>query len=599
MRQVGDTNFSIYELERVFIESPKLGHERLQQWKSEDHGEFLRQAIELLESGQSNSFSQIVLKLLRQDSSSLKQLVATADLLSLDDSIRMLRVTSKNDTGYQNNLVSNVKAEIDHYGAWIAKQELTRVLEILSKAVDAEHLEGILTLLSEHPDPRLRSKVAMLAGSILRQQPKCVALLRDADPRVRANAIASLWGRRDPESIQAFKEASLDNYHRVIANGLYGLYQAGEISAVRGILKLIRDADPDRQLAGSWLVGQTADPRFSTVIDEYLSVKTGRVKLALLNASRKMKKRILDVQEMPVLGMELVCFDRLEKGRVRASIRLLRPDGSPFALNEVLATHIILKDGDLHIDQFHFEARGSAELTHTVFLLPQRMSASQAFFDRMEAGMEMAISKKREADYWSIQKYNTYPSGAQPEPTLIAFSIDAGSLVKDQLRDMEGASASLADGLDLAIHSFPASSIRRHLVLVLDPDLCKAFEVPQAWAEDLEKQNVVLYIVCCGELSEKTAQPLWQLCSARRGVYLEAKDESKMPEALARLAGALPGYFYLTYLLGRSLPNPDPLQRVTIEALPPEGYGRIVILENGEIAAEEGPGLADAGQAEG
>jgi len=593
MGYVAETSFSIQELERVFAESPKLGHEQLQLWRSEHHADFLRQAIELLESGQGNSFSQIVLKLLRQDSSSLKQLVATADVLSLDDSIRMLRVASKNDAGYQNHLVSNVKAEIDHAGGWIAKQELTRVLEILAKTVDAEHLDGILTLLSEHPDPRLRSKVAMLAGSLLRQQPKCVALLKDADPRVRANAIASLWGRRDTESIQTFKEASLDAYHRVIANGLYGLYQAGEISSVRGILKLVRDADLDRQLAGSWLIGQTADPRFLAVVEEYLTVKTGRVKLALLNASRKIKKRLSDLKEKPDLGMELVCFDRLEKGRVRASILLCRADGSSFASNELVATQVILKDGDLRVDQFHFEARGSKEATHSVFLIPQRSSAAKSFHGQMEQGMELAISKKRAFDYWSIQKYNTQTSSAQAEPTLIDFSVNAGSLVKDQLKDLDGASASLAEGVELAISSFPASSGRRHLVLVLDPDLGNDFEVPAHWPSLLEKQSVVLYVVCCGELSEGTAQSLWQLCSARRGAYLESKVESRMPAALGRLASALPGYFYLTYLLGRSLPNPDPLQRVTIEVLPPDGYGRMMIQENGELVADEGPGLAD------
>ncbi|MCX6609952.1 MAG: HEAT repeat domain-containing protein [Acidobacteria bacterium] len=599
MGHVADTSFSIQELERVFAESPKLGHEQLQQWKAEHHADFLRQAIELLESGQGNSFSQIVLKLLRQDSSSLKQLVATADLLSLDDSIRMLRVASKNDAGYQNHLVTNVKSEIDTAGAWVAKQELTRVLEILSKAVDAEHLEGILALLSEHPDPRLRSKVAMLAGSLLRHQPKCVALLKDADPRVRANAVASLWGRRDTESIQTFKEASLDSHHRVIANGLFGLYQAGEISSVRGILKLVRDADLDRQLAGGWLIGQTADPRFLAVVEEYLTVKTGRVKLGLLNASRKIKKRLSDLKSKPALGVELVCFDRLEKGRVRASLMLRRADGSAFELNELMATQVVLRDGDLRVDQFHFEARGSKEASHTVFLIPQKSDAAKSFHGQMEQGMEMAIARKRPSDYWSIQKYNTRTSTAQAEPTLIDFSVNAESLIKDQLKDLDGASASLAEGLELAIGSFPASSGRKHLVLVLDPDLGNEFEVPPHWPALFEKQGVVLYVVCCGELSEATAQSLWQLCSARRGAYLELKVESKVPAALGQLASALPGCFYLTYLLGRSLPNPDPLQRVTIEVLPPDGYGRIVIQENGELVVDDPTGSSDSLNTEG
>ncbi len=590
---MADTSFSIQELEKVFAESPRLGHEQLQHWKNEEHAEFLRQAIDLLESGQGNSFSQIVLKLLRQDASSLKQLVATADLLSLEDSIRMLRVASKNDAGYQNHLVSNVKSEIDHSRAWIAKQELTRVLEILSKAVDAEHLEGILSLLSENPDPRLRSKVAMLAGSLLRHQPKCAALLKDSDPRVRANAIASLWGRRDSESIQIFKEASLDSNHRVIANGVYGLYQAGEISSVRGILKLVRDADLDRQLAGGWLIGQTADPRFSDVVDEYLLVKSGRVKLGLLNAFRKIKIRLKDLKAKPALGMELVCFDRLEKGRVRASLLLRRADGSPLAPSDLMATQVILKDGDLRVDQFHFEARGGLEAAHSVFLIPQRSTAAKSFQTQMERGMEMAISKKRSFDYWSIQKYNTQASSALAEPTLIDFSMNAESLLRDQLKDLDGASASLAEGIELAISSFPASSDRRHLVLVLDPDLGTEVQVPEHWPSLLEKQGVVLYVICCGELSDDSAQSLWKLCSARRGAYLESKVEANIPDALGRLASALPGYFYLTYLLGRSLPNPDPLQRVTIEVLPSEGYGRMVIQQNGEIVADEGPGLAD------
>lgn len=132
----------------------------------------------------------------------------------------------------------------------------------------------------------------------------------------------SLWGRRDADAIHLLKIVAKDLHHRIVANALYGLYLAGEPCAIRGVLKLFREVEVPRQLAGIWLLGQTGDPRFLQLLHENLSLKTGRIKFALLNAGRKIKRNFEELRSCPKLQFQMVAFERSSRGRVRCSFLL-------------------------------------------------------------------------------------------------------------------------------------------------------------------------------------------------------------------------------------------------------------------------------------
>ena len=58
-------------------------------------------------------------------------------------------------------------------------------------------------------------KVARMAGRLLRNLRWLEMRLSDPDPRVRANAVESLWGVNSPEARSLFLTAARDPHHRV------------------------------------------------------------------------------------------------------------------------------------------------------------------------------------------------------------------------------------------------------------------------------------------------------------------------------------------------------------------------------------------------
>lgn len=586
MVKVAVANFSIAELEKVFIENPKLAHEQLRLWKETERGEFLRQAIAFLEAATTNSYSQVLTQLCREDSRDLQQLKFTADILSLEEAARLLRVAGKNDPSYQMNLISSVRTALEKAATGAPNPDLARMLDILSKSMDPEKLATMLSSMIEHPDERLRSKVALLCGPLGRGYAKRIELLKDQDPRVRANAVEALWGRKDPESLQLLREACNDPHHRVAANAFYGLYLGGDVAAIRGILKLARETDLPRQLAGIWLLGQTGDPRFLPIIQENLTVKTGRTKFSLLNAGRKIKKRMDDLRMKPQLEPEILHFERAEKGRVRCVFQLRQANGTLLRPDELIGTQVLVQDNDLKVDQYLFEARGGEANMHTAFYVPLRTGVDNAFAKSLVSAMEKAIGAKRAADFWAVAKYKLQAGGI--EPFRANYVGEKSTLESDQLRAVKGAAESFARGIDKLVRTYPSDSVRRHLVAILDPD-CDPGEAPEELLTLLNEHQVTLSIVSCRTLEPAVETGWRQACFGSKGLFIPVASFKDLEGLMGRLTKALVMNFYLTYQLGRAMPVAKGTERTVIEFIPPAGFCHLEIGPDGRLEAGESP----------
>lgn len=585
---MAETSFTISDLESVFLESPQNGREKLLQLKAEHQGEFLRQAIPFLELGVTNSFSQMILQLCREDALDVQHLLFTPDLLSLEEAARLLHISSKNNPRYQIHLISSVKSEIDKAGSGIPNRELTRLLEILAKSVDPELLGGMIAALCKHPDAQIRSKVALMVGSMVCKLGKCSGLLKDIDPRVRANAVEGLWGKRDPESLQLLKDSSLDSHHRVAANGLYGMYLGGDVAAIRGILRLSRETEPVRRLAGIWTIGQTGDPRFQMVVQENLCIQTGRARFSLLNAGRKIKKRMERLRQIAPLRPEVLHFEKLEKGRVRCTFILHRESGVRLKNDELLGTELIVQDGDLNVDQYHFEARGGESPTHVAFLIPMRAGMGSPFASLLACALEEAINKKRAHDHWAILKYGgELAPVAEEEGSAPSFLLLAEPLKTEQLNSVQAEPGNFDQCVERLVQNFPADSGHRQVVLLLDPGLEATWTFPEHWPGLLEQHGIVLHVICCGALEAEALQSWRMLCINRRGIFAAVSNLFELPAVVGRIASALASNFYLSYQLGRTLPNPDPLERLILEFIPAAGYGKITVRGDGGIELED------------
>lgn len=102
--------------------------------------------------------------------------------------------------------------------------------------------------------------------------------LAEVDPRVRANAVESLWGL-DSESIRGvLKHASRDQHHRVAVNALIGLHLTGAADATASLQKMARGSDPLSRAAAAFGMGRILKNEFKPVLEVLLRDTDARVR---------------------------------------------------------------------------------------------------------------------------------------------------------------------------------------------------------------------------------------------------------------------------------------------------------------------------------
>jgi hypothetical protein len=134
-----------------------------------------------------------------------------------------------------------------------------RILSILEQTSAVRRLGPMLVQLLRVPDPAIRSKVALLMG---RGNQAVRWALADRDPRVRANAVESLWGVDSKEARRVLWDMARDPNNRVTGNALLALHKLGEPAAKAALTEMCRHESPRFRTTAAWVMGQTQDAAF-------------------------------------------------------------------------------------------------------------------------------------------------------------------------------------------------------------------------------------------------------------------------------------------------------------------------------------------------
>lgn len=180
----------------------------------------------------------------------------------------------------------------------LTREEETALAEWLRLAAAAAE-----RLLSASCDLRLRASLALAWGRLAKLAGEATAWLEDEDPRVRANAVESLWGRSDEQAVSIFTRKLEDTHQRVAANAAVGLYLAGRAESVLALWKMTRHAHPARRAAAVWAIGRTGDARFLPLLGEMRQMKAASV--TLLRNVVLARERIRQTEELPREAIEL------------------------------------------------------------------------------------------------------------------------------------------------------------------------------------------------------------------------------------------------------------------------------------------------------
>ena len=143
-----------------------------------------------------------------------------------------------------------------------------RALEVLETISVSGRLVPMLAHLTGHPNPRLRAKISKLVGRTVRNSRALEERLNEVDPRVRANAVESLWGEKEPWVSRLLWKATHDVDNRVAGNALFALYDLPDEKVIPHIVNMGEHPKPLFRSTAAWTMGRTGDPQFLPVLDK-------------------------------------------------------------------------------------------------------------------------------------------------------------------------------------------------------------------------------------------------------------------------------------------------------------------------------------------
>ncbi|HZT33239.1 MAG TPA: HEAT repeat domain-containing protein [Bryobacteraceae bacterium] len=233
-------------------------------------------------------------------------------------------------------------------------------------------LNGLfLARLLQHPDAYVRSRAATLLSK-MHPDPKWVSFrLKHPDPRVRANALESLWGSLERGSRAIFLEGLRDPHQRVRGNALLGLYRLGDVGTIASILQMAQAPEESSRGTAAWVMAQTRDLRFleavRRLVEDPSPLVRGRAQISL-QALEDRRRVCAGYRKVP-LAVAAYALDQ---------VRLLRVAliwGAGPNLPSVPATAFALWEDEALVDNYSIGGEPGLEVEHITWQVEYQVPA--------------------------------------------------------------------------------------------------------------------------------------------------------------------------------------------------------------------------------
>ncbi|MEO8597582.1 MAG: HEAT repeat domain-containing protein [Candidatus Solibacter sp.] len=301
-----------------------------------------------------------------------------------------------------------------------------RLMDILCEMADAGRIMPSLMRLMRHPDPNLRSKAVKMIGRGSHSIKWVMGRLSENDARVRANAVESVWGVDTPEARALLHFAASDASNRVAGNALLGLYYLGDSGMLPEIVKLASHESPLFRATAAWVMGETADPRFTEALRRLISESDPTVRKRAFASLAQLKA----ANGVAPVGEVWNVAARALSGESAKGLRRLK---LAVAGNDVRETpkiaplQFLLSEGSQYVTAYKITEKPLPEAMSVVFVIPRsREAAGGAFFE----GVLRCLRWKRSSDLWCVLPYiqsgdGEAPAPRDPEPPIFTASGDA------------------------------------------------------------------------------------------------------------------------------------------------------------------------------
>ena len=400
-----------------------------------------------------------------------------------------------------------------------------------------------LVQLFRSSDPRIRSKVARLVGKYSQYQAFVARRLQENDPRVRANAIESLWGVDTPVARRSLEAAVSDSNHRARINAIYGLYLLGNPSAVRLLIRQAKHVSPSFRVAAAWAMGQTADPRFSGIVKELMSDADESVRrVANLSASR-IEARVTAEREKPACRVRILRARGPDPDWRTVTVLLPREIAA-----SVKPTHFTIEENSQPIFGFEVEHLTARVPLRVGIALPEA-KANSTWVVEAEAALKLSLATAGPKDAFAALRYSSaerktpYAAGA----VRVAYTTRSDILseqmsVQVPVVDLQGAVKELADNL------FSPAEAQRALLLFAEtaPDGSDALRYcpDQPLSAALRSKHIPLHVIA---RADDEGEALKTAATTHGGIFLAADTPQALQQACATIFNSFTERFEIRY----------------------------------------------------
>jgi hypothetical protein len=390
----GDDRAALAWLVEHFDRDPSNSRVLIREMLEADPAGFVPKAVAVLRERPESRGSQYVVTLLVANDLLIAALCEPS--LDREQAVALarcaLRVDSMADMTLAKALVSRDQGTV---------ADPARLMDILDEISGGTRILPSLLRLLRHDDPHIRSKAVLMIGRGSRGVRWVERRLADEDPRVRANAIESMWGLDRPEARSLLQKAQRDPNNRVAGNAILGLYLLGDCSSIPELLKLNESESPVWRATATWVMGETGDPRFLNAIAEGLRDADAMVRRRAYWALGRVKAaaaKVAQTGEWRMAGH----FCPPERGSKNRCVRLAIGSAERQEIPAILPTQFLLSEDGQPVIRYQVADHVVPSALSVAFVFPK--SVGRARPPWVEGALR-ALRWKRNSDLWGTAPY--------------------------------------------------------------------------------------------------------------------------------------------------------------------------------------------------
>jgi hypothetical protein len=325
-------------------------------------------------------------------------------LLSLDDDVAIARGVMRREPLLDVKLARRITTA-GREATEIDPDVALRTLEVAGAISDGARIVPMLIQMLREPDPRLRSKAALLVGRINKSTQWAEQLLKEPDARVRANCVEALWSVENPAVREVLWQAVKDPNNRVQGNALLGLHRLGDGDVIEPLQSMTRHSSPVFRGTAAWVMGESGDPRFQPTLAQMIRETDVTARHAVFHALARIKQSAARFQELPQLQVALCQQWVLSDGSHRVHAAIALPDGAE--IPHLPPTNVVLWQNQRLVNKYKVQKPHPPDWIVAGIALPAKRVCSSDIEALLEVAVRGWISKMSGSERAMILRFAT------------------------------------------------------------------------------------------------------------------------------------------------------------------------------------------------